>query len=302
MIATLAEGVSRREARRLIEQGSVFIDGRRARVMSRPVLPGAEIRVETGAPRTERTEPIDLLWEGDGLLAVNKPSGVPTEPTQQASAGTLLEQVRATLVARGERPAFLAAVHRLDVETSGLVLFATRSERAAAAGRAFQEGRVDRRYLAVVDRPPDASWGTEDEPRWRSFDAPIARRPERAGVYVADPNERPARTRAALVAAAAEGALLRVQPLTGRTHQIRVHLSEAGHPICGDARYGGRASPGFGLHALALALTLDDEALMVVAPPTSTFLAAAESAGLEARVVTAAADAWACAKLEEDAV
>ena len=312
LIPRLAAGISRREARRLIEQGSVFVDGRRTRVLSRPVPAGAEIRVETGARPSGPAPAAEILREGEGFVAVQKPSGVPTEPTRMASAGSLLEGVRAALAARGERPAFLAAAHRLDVETSGLVVFATRPEAAGRIGTAFQQGQVARRYLAVVEGAlfvgEPASAPSREEAGsptfWRTFEGAIACRDARQRLYHTDPSGRPARTDVAVAARSDVAALLLVTPHSGRTHQIRVHLSEAGHPVWGDTRYGAAGTGGFGLHALALFLPAaasprsEEDGRMLIAPPTASFLAAAAAAGFSEDVVMKTASAWAKGQTE----
>lgn len=153
-IARLADGVSRCAARRLIDQGSISLDGQRTRVLSRRVHARAEIqweRARPSAPPSTQAAP-RILDEAPGLLAAFKPSGMPTEPPRQASAGTLLEAVRDALRARGEAVPFLAAAHGLDVETSGIVVFAR--EREAAAGLGIPEdvalGNADR--VALVPR------------------------------------------------------------------------------------------------------------------------------------------------------
>ncbi len=143
-------GMSRRAARRLIENGSVFVDKKRTRVQSRPLNAGALVTwSETTAQAPVAA--VDVIAEGPGYLVVDKPSGMPTEPTRQASVGTLVETVRKALKMDGRKAESLAAVHRLDFDTTGVVLLSTTTEAAAALSAPFRGQEVERHYLALVD-------------------------------------------------------------------------------------------------------------------------------------------------------
>lgn len=289
-------------ARERISDGSVFVDGRRVLVQSRPVREGERVEVREpprapshpvgepamrapgqGRQATARVAtPCPPFARDGGLLVANKPSGMPTEPTRQASRGTLTFALREQLTqADGKAPAFLAAVHRLDRETSGLVLVATRREDATALGAQFQEGRVERVYLALVDGAP----AFESE----RFDAPLARDRGPDGRYALTPHGRPALTLVRVRARTDQTALLEVEPRTGRTHQIRAHLAAAGHPIVGDVRYGGSAAwPGaFGLHALTLSVEREGARAIYAAAPPAAFYDLAAARGLDEREIDA---------------
>ena len=171
---------------------------------------------------------ITLLAEDDDLLAVAKPAGMVAHPAYRHPDGTLADFVFAYAARCGySRPWLL---HRLDRETSGVVLFA-RSERARRAlVRQFEQRRVVKRYLAVVvGALPDEG----------EIFAPLRRDPaDRRRVIVAEAGK-PAHTRYRVLAASDGFALALVEPLTGRTHQIRAHLAHLGAPLAGDALYGG---------------------------------------------------------------
>lgn len=255
-------------------------------MQSRPVLAGEQIEVReapTGAVRSDERPP--YARDGD-LLIVEKPSGMPTEPTRQASAGSLTHALREDLLRRdGHPPRFLAAVHRLDVETSGLVLLATHPDEAAALGQQFQHATVDRRYLALVDgRPAFES---------ARLDTRIAKDRGKDGRYPLGPEGRAAVTLVQVLAAGTDASLLAVQPLTGRTHQIRAHLADAGHPVSGDVRYGGSPAPRgqFGLHALALTVERGGIPKVYAAPPPPAFYDLAAAHGVAREELDAAARA-----------
>jgi 23S rRNA pseudouridine1911/1915/1917 synthase len=171
---------------------------------------------------------VTLLAEDDDLLAVAKPAGMVAHPAYRHLDGTLADFVFAYAARSGySRPWLL---HRLDRETSGVVLFA-RSERARRAlARQFEQRRVVKRYLAVVvGALPDEG----------EISAPLRRDPaDRRRVIVAEAGK-PTHTRYRVLAASDGFALALVEPLTGRTHQIRAHLAHRGAPLAGDALYGG---------------------------------------------------------------
>jgi 23S rRNA pseudouridine1911/1915/1917 synthase len=236
--------------------------------------------------------PFSVLAEDERLLAVSKPAGVVTHPTYKHPAGTLTDAVFAWQAARGlARPWLL---HRLDRETSGVVLFAKRDEARRSIASQFERHTAHKRYLALIVWPPTltAEIGAEQE-----IDAPLARDPlDRRRVVVAADGQ-PARTRFRLLAVAAGYALAQAEPVTGRTHQIRAHLASVGAPLVGDATYLPADSPARDLapRAMLHAWRLDlrypgGEALWsVVAPPPADFVATAEALGLGAALHAALA-------------
>ncbi len=166
-----------------------------------------------------------VLFEGEGLLAVDKPAGMLVIPGRAEGAGPSLREV---LEERLGRKVYV--VHRLDRDTSGVVVFALEPERHRALSMAFESGKVRKRYLALVE-------GRLETPRM--VEAALV--PARKGrMRVARPGEegKPSRTRVRPVELFEGASLVEAEPLTGRTHQIRVHLLSEGHPLLVDHQYG----------------------------------------------------------------
>jgi 23S rRNA pseudouridine1911/1915/1917 synthase len=226
---------SRAQAQRLIDAGRVTVDGE-LRPKRHRVAAGERVEVApepAGAtpvgPATEDV-PFGVLYEDRHLLVVDKPAGVVVHPARGHRGGTLAEAL-AGRAAGGEDPARAGIVHRLDKDTSGLLVIA----RSEAVHRALQDAirsrELRREYLALVEGCPPARSGT--------IDAPIGRdRRVRTRMSTDTDVPRAARTHFALERAFAGWALLRVTLETGRTHQIRVHLQAIGHPVAGDPEYG----------------------------------------------------------------
>jgi len=168
---------------------------------------------------------IPVLWSGGGLVAVDKPAGVPVIPGRSEAAGPPL---RARLEAQLGRPVWV--VHRLDRDTSGVLLFALDPASHRAASLAFERGLPEKRYLALVSPPL---------PGPVRVDAALVPA-RRARMRVAAPGEagKPAITELAPVETFGDVALVEARPLTGRTHQIRVHLRHAAAPLLVDPQYG----------------------------------------------------------------
>jgi RluA family pseudouridine synthase len=230
-LAALADGLSRRAARVLIERGSVYLDGLRCRTASRAVAEGARISVEEGPALPPEAPDVAVLWREGPILVMNKPAGVPFAPTRAAAAGTVLHALARRLALPLQS---LHPVHRLDTGTSGAVLVALEAGAAAFLGEALREGRVAKSYNAWVAGEPEGAEG--------SWSFPLGR--PAGGVVRVDPSGREARTLYRVLAREGEWSFLELRLLTGRTHQIRVHCAAAGVPILGDAKYG-RPDPRF---------------------------------------------------------
>lgn len=251
VLAALVPGMSRSEARRLIAAGSVFVDGRRCRVASRTVRAGARLRLES-APAAPSTR-LRVLHQDPSCVAIDKPAGMPTAPTRQAAAGSAQDELERQL-GRAER---LWLVHRLDRDTSGVLLFARTRAAARALDAAFRERKVDKRYQAWVAGVVDADSGR--------VTAPLRESGRRAMV---DPAGKAAETHWEVVERGADRTLLNLRPTTGRMHQIRVHLQSIGHPVIGDRLYGGPRASRLMLHATRLAFShpVSGEPLEITAP------------------------------------
>jgi 23S rRNA pseudouridine1911/1915/1917 synthase len=265
--------ITRGLARRTLDAGGVFLDGRRCKVAGRTLHPGQKVTVnlEEGGRGAAPPRPLErsrLLYADADLVAVDKPSGVPAQPTLTTDRGTLPELVGALLGAP------VTIVHRLDRETSGVTVLARSKRAAAALAEAFRTGAPHKTYLALAARPPAPAEGR--------IDRPLGKDPSRPGLRRVDPAGDAAATRYRTLRASPLAALVEARPETGRTHQIRVHLAALGAPLLGDPRYGGPrrvgevAIPRVMLHAarLELAHPVTGAALVFEAPPPDDFRAA----------------------------
>lgn len=245
-------GVAEAEARRLIEVGAVYLAGRRCREPGLRLEVGQAVMVvlEEGGrsvlePAVQEAAALRVLYEDAELVAVDKPAGVPTQPTPGRVGDSLVDQVSGYL----GREAGL--VHRLDRETSGVVVFGKTGQAVSALAAEFREGRARKRYLAVCGP------GLPEQGR---VDLPLSKDPSRPGRWRASrtANGVPAWTEFRRLYGGSEYSLVELWPRTGRTHQLRAHLVAVGAPILGDSRYGGarRAAgleaPRCLLHAQAL--------------------------------------------------
>jgi RluA family pseudouridine synthase len=223
-------------------------------------------------PRPDPAPPsVAILHTGASLVVVAKPPGLPTEPTRDPGRPSVVSQVRAALGLPAD--AFLQVPHRLDLDTSGVLLVARNPAALAALGHAFAARTVEKTYLAVVHGRLADDAGT-----WSSFLAPVERsaRSTRWGSVRAGGKK--AITAYRVLRRDHDRSLVECRPRTGRTHQLRVHLAEAGHPIVGDERYGAprgeHARVGrFLLHAWRLHLPpiADEPGGTFEAPPAPSF-------------------------------
>jgi len=237
-IADIVKRAGEADVERAVAEGRVFLGRRRVTSGSESVKAGDEVRIgsdtrahenQRSGTRTGREEPAwSVLWERDGMLACAKPAGMTTVPDHVGSAHSL---VALAAEATGRSAGGLFVTSRLDREVSGVVVFATTPEAEARLRTAREQGRYARRYVAIAAGPLDASplvW-----------DAPIGRGKDARHRAVRGPDAKEATTHAVVVARTGGFALLAVEPQTGRTHQIRIHASDAGAPLLGDRDYGG---------------------------------------------------------------
>jgi 23S rRNA pseudouridine1911/1915/1917 synthase len=264
-VAAEAAGAAGRAA---FARGGVWRNRVRIRDAAARVAAGDTIFIHTppgGAYRDVVLDPRRIIFEDDDLLALDKPPGVYVESTPWDDDGHLRGAVAHFLGERGRvapGDPYLHLVHRLDRDTSGVLLLSKRQEVNAALQRAFVEGLVNKRYLCVCAGEPPAE----------TFVAETGHGRGRQGLFRIYPLEevgrelpggarvKPMLTRFTVLRRMGDSALVLAEPVTGRTHQIRLHLAHLGHPLIGDARYGGPAewrgevAPQHLLHAETLSL------------------------------------------------
>jgi len=297
-------GLSRTRAQRWIEAGQVRVAGRGVTRVAARVAAGDEIAVIFPAPpprRRPQPEPgvLDVIHQDERLLAIDKPAGQVVHPAHRHAAGTLLNVLLHHARTDGWIPRLL---HRLDRHTSGVLLVTRSAEAHRALARAWSTPAVRKHYLAIcLGRPPRVRGDIR---------LPLARDPiDGRRVIVAPAGGREAVTRYEVMARSrpphAGLSLVRCELLTGRTHQIRVHLAEVGCPVAGDGVYGARRrapdlNPRLGtlvaalrrhaLHAWRVALRLPGEpSLDIVAPLPADLRELLAGAGIDPGVVEAAA-------------
>lgn len=234
-----ATSLSRRAARKVISGGAVARNCQPTRVLGRQLewgdvidvlIPHDELEVP---PRPVLTE-FDIVHSDGWLFAADKPAGMLSQPSSKPGDELALDQTATLRLAldEGSRP-YLRMVHRLDRLTSGVALFARNPQAHAPLVRAWSDGAVERRYLAVVEGSPELEADL--------IDRPIARDPGHDWRFHVSGGGREARTEVR-VRSRLDGdlAVIECRLLTGRTHQVRVHLADWGHPVLGDRLYGSR--------------------------------------------------------------
>jgi 23S rRNA pseudouridine1911/1915/1917 synthase len=217
-IAARFPDLSRRQARQLITQHRVLVNDRPVSIASREI--GDRDRISIAG----EDQAMEILAIADRFVAVNKPSGIPTQPARDRAQRSL-EELVALELKRRRLPSTLYLVHRLDTGTSGVVVFGRSRDAAATLSGLFASHAMRKTYLARVD-------GVIDAPV--TIDSPVGGKPART-----------------IVRPRTDG-WVEAEPESGRTHQIRIHLASIGHPVVGDRRYGGSKAPRLMLHAWRL--------------------------------------------------
>lgn len=234
--------LSRSQLKKLIQQHKILIADRPVKPNS-AVQPGDLITLELPATQAEapiqENIPLNIIFEDADLVVVNKPAGLVVHPAQGHKTGTLVNALLARYPDLAELAKQSAAaatrpgiVHRLDQDTSGLIVIARTLQALHHLQQQFKARTVEKIYLALVHGYPEAPEGV--------IDVPLGRDPRHRQKFAARPDGKPARTRFRVLEAFAEYSLLEIGLETGRTHQIRVHLAWLGCPVVGDTVYGRR--------------------------------------------------------------
>ena len=278
-----ATGLSRSRVASLMEDGLCVSGGKEIRKAGTKVPEGQEIVLTVPAPREAIPQaediPLEILYEDSDLAVVIKPRGMVVHPAAGHPDGTLVNALLANLDSLGGiggelRPGI---VHRLDKETSGLMLVAKNDGTQEALSRMLKDREIEKHYRALAE-------GKFKEPEGE-IDAPIDRSKKDRKKMAVDPEGRPALTRWKVLAEGHGCTLLDVHILTGRTHQIRVHLKSVGHPVCGDELYGNQRGvkvPCLMLHACSLSFEhpRTKEKMTFQAPLPDDFMKGLKSNGI----------------------
>lgn len=248
LAAARAFGLSRRTAREAVRAGHVDVDGQTTVEPGTEIGTDARIEFRPDRPRKRAVRSrLSILFEDRDVVVVDKPAGLLTVPTEAREKDTLWTRaIRYLQLRYGGRP-YAGIVHRLDRDTSGAVVFARHRQALHALQERFRTHAIDREYVALVEGALDDSG---------RFDADLVRTAQLRRT-VAKPGQagRRAVTRFRTLERLPGASLVSIRPETGRTHQIRVHFSAAGHPVLGDRVYGARrqgVAPRQMLHARRL--------------------------------------------------
>ena len=281
-LAAAHPAISRSRWKQLIEAGHVLLNGVAVRKSNTALSSGSELRCDLPEPEpvglVATDIPLAILYEDADLIVLNKPAGLVVHPAPGHAADTLvnalLHHCSDLQGIGGElRPGI---VHRLDKDTSGVLVVAKNEAAVAALVAQFSSHFVQKEYLALV-------WGAPKKPTG-TVELPVGRHPVHRQKMAVTEKGRAAVTHYETLAAGPLASLLRVRIETGRTHQIRVHLAHLGHPVVGDSTYG-RARQGLPAelnvsrqmlhaHVLKIAHPRDGRPLAFPAPPPPDFLAA----------------------------
>lgn len=234
-LADRCSGLSRSRLRRLIVEGHATVDGLAVRPSAR-LRAGQQVSLMVHEPVPDllipQPIPLDVVYEDRDLLVVDKPAGLAVHPAPGHPDNTLANAVLARYPDLAEVGGHLRTgiVHRLDMDTSGLLVLARNEMAHSHLSRQFKERRVTKIYLALVHG--------HVEPTEAVIEAPIGRHPRHRKRMAIVSTGRSATTRYRVIAYVREFTLIEARPTTGRTHQVRVHLASVGYPLAGDSTYG----------------------------------------------------------------
>lgn len=238
-------GLSRRKIRSIIDVGGVFLNGKRVRVASRSVRLGDVIKMQYNLNALKaykhsefKLTDADILYRENGLIAINKPPGLPSQPTRDQAVVHVTKALETYLVEKGEKKTELTLVHRLDKETSGILLIATTKEATAWMNEQFKERLTEKVYHAVC-------YGAPKDDQFTVKCHLSAINPRSGIVSVVRSGGKSSHTDFKVLQRTKKPSLSLIEchPITGRSHQLRVHLQHVGHAIVGDKVYEAKGVP-----------------------------------------------------------
>ncbi len=244
---TFDPSISRSLWQKYIKAGHVSVNQRVVTAPKFEVDETDEIAVKLPEQEQASAE-LPVLYEDDDVMVVNKPSGLLTHAKGGLSTGPTVAEIirpKTSFASDTDRPGI---VHRLDRDTSGVLIIAKTAEAAAHLQQQFAQRTAKKTYLAVTDGIPKLSAA--------KIDLPIGRNPSAPSTFRIDPNDKPAQTTYRVLAATDNQALIELKPTTGRTHQLRVHMAYLNTPILGDRVYSKPNASRLMLHAHKLEITL----------------------------------------------
>lgn len=268
----IPRGISKSLARKLVMAGACYLNGSRCRIASKPVFEGVEVRVVYKPERVESVrfdaKPLtkeNILYHENGILVVDKPAHVPTVPTVDNARDNLVSMLKAYF----GKEQYIGIHHRLDAQTSGCILFTTDETRNSFVSSLFQEHLIQKKYRALVhvarEKIPPA-WEVKNQlvraekKKNRYHSTEFLKLPDTEGSF--------AFSRFTLLEKRETTALIQAEPVTGRTHQLRVHLAEFGLPVVGDKFYGGPPAERLMLHAESLSFREENAGSEIVITTT----------------------------------
>ena len=244
-LSTKLQGWSRNTIKRRLKAGCVIVNSKPVLKHDHLLQVGDDVEVQASSKFVRHgTNKLDILYSDKDLIAINKPAGLLSVASASENKKHALAILRSQF-SRPQRPAKLWPVHRLDRDTSGVLLFATSREMREAVMGLWPE--AEKTYLAIVEGHPNPSHGTIDQPLWlddTEYRMHVGPHPGAKEAITHYKTQRTVHSRA----------LLELQLETGRQHQIRAHMAWLGYPVIGDPRYG-EDGPRMGLHALHLSIT-----------------------------------------------
>ena len=288
VILSEGSGLSRSRVAGLMAEGCCLLNGKKCEKAGTKVPAGQELVLTVPAPKPAAPQaedlPLEILYQDSDLAVVIKPRGMVTHPAAGHAEGTLVNALMHHLESLGGiggelRPGI---VHRLDKDTSGLMIVAKNDESQLALSRMLAERKIEKHYRALVE-------GRMKEPSGR-IEMPIDRSKKDRKKMTVDPEGREAVTEWRALAEGRECSLLDVHILTGRTHQIRVHMKAIHHPVCGDPLYGwekGVRVPCLMLHAYSLSFAhpRTGEPLSFQAPLPEDFRRGLQAGGIDVKAM-----------------